>query len=69
MPRGTGRFAPPTFGPDEAATIRDKLKAGKHAEVDEELTHLVHEGVPPSTLWEQAENRGRRDRDHELGGP
>jgi hypothetical protein len=68
-PRGVGRFSAPTFGPEQAAEIRDKLKAGRHTEVDEQLIHLVHEGVPPSTLWEQAQERGRRDRDHELGGP
>lgn len=59
MARGIDRFDAPTFGIDQGEEIRTKLADGQVAEVDTELAHLVHAGVPPSTLFEVAMAVGR----------
>jgi hypothetical protein len=59
-PRGIRRFAAPTFDLAEAETIHAKITAGRRAEADEELRHLVHGGVAPSELFEIAMALGRQ---------
>jgi hypothetical protein len=52
--RGIARFDVPPFGLEEAAAIHALIEADRRDEADAQLRHLVHEGVPPTQLFEMA---------------
>ena len=48
------RLGVPVFGLDEAQTIVDMIADGRRQEADDLLRHYVHQGVPPTELFEAA---------------